>query len=390
MVVGAFFVVGGFLACPYCGGGAWSETFELARSRATIHTQVMKSVSKPVAPTAGRASIKLLLVEDDPGAEHLVRKALTGPGSRAFEITHVAKLDDARKKLDAHYYHVMLLGLSSPNRRGLDTLKRARAAAPILPIVVMVGADDEALVLKAIQAGAQDYLIKGSADPRSLKRVVRHAIERQRILIDLGFSRAREHYLATHDLLTGLANRHLFEDHVNLALAHARRSGRMLAVLFFDIDHFKAINDRLGHAAGDELLRQFAKRLTACLRQDDAVARLSGDEFTVLQSDVSCPQDVGTVAQKALNAVAQPYLLMNAELSITASVGIAVYPADGEDADTLIKSADMAMYNAKGEGRNRYYSSACATDAAEPEGRGAIQPLRAPSQTGVSQGLGKA
>ena len=164
----------------------------------------------------------------------------------------------------------------------------------------------------------------------------------------------------------------------------------MLAILFLDIDRFKAINDSLGHAVGDELLRLFARRLTECLRQDDAVARLGGDEFTVLQSDVACVEDVGTVAQKALRAVAQPYMLTHSELLITASVGIAVYPADGADADTLIRNADMAMYSAKEQGRNRYHSATSVMDAAELEEQGAIQIPRVPSQKAVSHSLGKA
>ena len=337
----------------------------------------------------GLASIEVLLIEDDPRDADLVRLALSDPGSTTYEITHVARLDDAWKKLDGSHYDMMLLDLSLPGGRGLETLRLARAAAPAMPILVMVDLDDEALVLKAVQSGAQDYLIKGRFDPTNLTRTVRHAIERQRILIELGHSREREHYLATHDVLTGLPNRHLFLDHVDQALVHAKRSRGMLALLFLDIDDFKTINDSLGHAAGDELLQMFAKRLSACLRQGDAIARFGGDEFTVLQSDVSGPEQVDTVAKKTLRALARPYVLKNDALTITASVGIAVYPPDGEDAGTLLRNADAAMYRAKEQGRNRFQLCSRVDDAAVLERRGAVQAPRAPSSRKPSHSLVK-
>jgi len=333
-----------------------------------------------LVPSDGLGSIEILLVEDDPSDADVVRMALSDADSTAYEITHVARLDDARKKLDGHNYDMMLLDLSLPGGRGLETLRLARAAAPAMPILVMVDLDDEALVLKAVQSGAQDYLIKGSFDPKGLTRTVRHAIERQHILIELGHSREHEHYLATHDGLTGLPNRHLFLDHVDQALAHAKRSRGMLALMLLDIDHFKTINDSLGHAVGDQLLQMFAKRLTACLRQGDAVARFGGDEFTVMQCDVLSVEQVGTVVEKIHRAVAQPYLLKNGELSITASVGIAVYPKDGEDAVTLLRNADTAMYSAKELGRNRYHSYTSAMGAMELEQRRTVQVPRARSQ----------
>lgn len=321
----------------------------------------------------GLLSIDLLLIEDNPADADLIRRALCAQGSTGFEITHVARLGDAQRPLDENDYHVMLLDLSLPGGRGLDTLRRARAAAPLMPIIVMVGLDDEELVLKAVQSGAQDYLIKGCFAPRNLTRTVRHAIERQRILIDLGDAREREHYSATHDVLTGLPNRHLFSELVNQALAHAKRYGRSLAVLFVDIDRFKVINDSLGHSVGDELLQLFVKRLSDCVRLGDSVARHGGDEFTVMQSDVSCPAQVSTVALKVLRAVSEPYVLKDYDLSITASMGIAVYPEGGEDVGALIRNADTAMYRAKEKGRNRYLFYTPAMNAASLKRRDAIR-----------------
>jgi diguanylate cyclase (GGDEF)-like protein len=334
--------------------------------------------------------IDVLLIEDNSADADLICEALCAPGSTGFEITHVARLADARRPLNGHDYHVMLLDLSLPGGRGLDTLRRARAAAPVTPIVVMVRLDDEALVLNAVQSGAQDYLIKGCVDPRNLARTVRHAIERQRILIDLGEAREREHYRATHDVLTGLPNRYLFSELINQELAHAKRYRRSLAVLFVDIDRFKAINDSLGHSVGDELLRVFARRLSGCVRLGDAVARHGGDEFTVMQSDVSCPEQVDTVARKALRAVSGPYALKDHDLSITASMGIAVYPEDGEDVGALIRNADTAMYSAKEQGRNRYQFYTHAMNVASLERRDAIRDSRSLLRRKASGSLLKA
>jgi diguanylate cyclase (GGDEF)-like protein len=335
-------------------------------------------------------SIDLLLIEDNSADADLIRAALGARGSTEFEITHVARLADARRPPHGHDFHVMLLDLSLAGGRGLEILRRARATSPVMPIVVMVGLNDEALVLRAVQSGAQDYLIKGCFDPRNLTRTVRHAIERQRILTDLGEAREREHYRAMHDALTDLANRHLFLELINQALEHAKRYCRSLAVLFVDIDRFKAINDSLGHSVGDELLRVFARRLSNCVRLGDVVARLGGDEFTIMLSDVSCLEQVGTVARKALRVVSEPYVLKDHDLYITASMGIAVYPEDGEDVGALFRNADAAMYSAKEQGRNRYQFCTHAMNAASLKRRDAIRDARSLLRRKASRNLFRA
>ncbi|MHB8172524.1 MAG: EAL domain-containing protein [Thermincolia bacterium] len=159
---------------------------------------------------------------------------------------------------------------------------------------------------------------------------------------------------AHHDPLTNLPNRILFYDRLNLELAHTQRNKEMLGVMFLDLDRFKVVNDTLGHAMGDELLKGVARRLTKCLRDSDTVSRLGGDEFTILVPGLNNEEDIAKIAHKILKTLQQPWLLGGQEFYITTSIGIALYPNDGEDAGTLLKHADTAMYRAKEQGRNSY------------------------------------
>lgn len=159
---------------------------------------------------------------------------------------------------------------------------------------------------------------------------------------------------AQHDVLTNLPNRMLLNDRLTHAIAIARRKGTQLAVLFLDLDRFKHINDSLGHAIGDQLLQSVAKCLGNCARASDTVSRQGGDEFIVLLSDIECTEDAALSARRMIAAMTAPHCVANHDLRITLSIGISVFPNDGEDAETLIKSADAAMYHAKEGGRNNY------------------------------------
>ncbi|HOM72976.1 MAG TPA: EAL domain-containing protein, partial [Armatimonadota bacterium] len=162
-------------------------------------------------------------------------------------------------------------------------------------------------------------------------------------------------HLAHHDVLTGLPNRLLFSDRLSKSLAQARRDDRLLAVMFLDLDRFKMINDTLGHNIGDKLLKQVAERLTGTLREVDTIARMGGDEFTLVIEGISRAQDAAIVAQRALDVFCQPFMVDGRELFVTASIGISMYPNDGADVETLVRNADTSMYRAKEQGRNTYH-----------------------------------
>jgi diguanylate cyclase (GGDEF)-like protein/PAS domain S-box-containing protein len=159
-------------------------------------------------------------------------------------------------------------------------------------------------------------------------------------------------HLAEHDVLTSLPNRALLNDRLEHGITLARRHGRQMAVLFIDLDHFKHVNDTLGHMVGDQILKAVAQRIGPCIRHSDTVGRQGGDEFIVLLSEVARAEDAGLIAEKIRLAVVEPYTVDGHFLHLTASIGVSVFPNDGEDAAALIKFADTAMYHAKEKGRN--------------------------------------
>ncbi|QBB72128.1 EAL domain-containing protein [Pseudolysobacter antarcticus] len=182
---------------------------------------------------------------------------------------------------------------------------------------------------------------------RSISITLGTAVERVR-------SDERVAYLAQFDTLTGLPNRHLFHDRMAQTLSQAERNNWYAGVVYIDVDRFKIVNDTYGHAIGDALLTEVAQRLRNCIRSGDTVGRLGGDEFAIVLSDLANVYDANTVAQKILDALAQPFKLDAYETYVTASLGISLYPSDGIDADTLLKNADTAMYRAKEQGRNNF------------------------------------
>jgi len=426
-----------------------------------------------------KKSIKiLLLVEDNLGDARLLREMFNEQGSHNTELTHVESMSEAEKHLADRAFDIIVLDLGLPDAKGLQAVRRAHAAAPRIPLVVLTGLDDESRAAQALQEGAQDYLIKGQIDARGLLRALRHAIERKvmeealfvekeraqvtlnsigdavvctdisgnitflnlvaekmtgwrwqealgrpmgevfRILdavtrettpnpIDraVGLNRtvhlqencvlvrrdgsdtpiedsvapihdregkatgavivfrdvstaramaAEMTYSAQHDFLTGLPNRMLLNDRVSQAIVLAPRHSNKVAILFLDLDGFKHINDSLGHPIGDKLLQSIAKRLVDCVRSSDTVSRQGGDEFVVLLSEVHRPEDAAISALRILQAVAEAHPIDQHDLHVTASIGVSVYPDDGQDAETLIKNADTAMYQAKENGRQSY------------------------------------
>lgn len=161
-------------------------------------------------------------------------------------------------------------------------------------------------------------------------------------------------HMATHDTLTGLPNRRLFNDRLNIAMARAHRNQEPLALMLLDLDRFKEVNDTLGHSVGDELLQVVGERLASLVRESDTVARMGGDEFTLILPEVAEAGDAAKVAEKILKGFQKPFVLDGHEFHVTTSIGIALYPDDGEDGDVLMKNADIAMYRAKDKGPGDY------------------------------------
>lgn len=198
---------------------------------------------------------------------------------------------------------------------------------------------------------------------------LRSQLHRSRALaVEEQIAHARQiEYLAFHDGLTGLPNRSFFTKLLHQSLASSRRSGKPLSLMFMDLDKFKTINDTLGHDAGDQLLQEVAKRIKGVLRQTDVVARLGGDEFVILLPDTGDEEQLAEASRKILNAVRSSYMLSGREIRTTISIGVSVYPEHGQDEDTLMKHADIAMYHAKEQGRNnvRFYSDDISTSSLE-------------------------
>jgi diguanylate cyclase (GGDEF)-like protein len=190
-------------------------------------------------------------------------------------------------------------------------------------------------------------------------------------------------HMARHDALTGLPNRVLLRERLNEALAHVHR-GQRLAVHYLDLDLFKNVNDSLGHPAGDELLRMVAERLRCCVRDTDTVCRVGGDEFFIIQADIGDITDAEHLARRIAEAVKTPYDLHSQQVVIDVSIGVAIGPADGTDADQLLKNADMAMYGAKADGRGVYRFFERKMDARMRERRTLELALRKAFDNGVN------
>ena len=266
-------------------------------------------------------------------------------------------------------------------------------AAASVPLIVLLGAfmlermrrRHRALKARFIESDRQRGELQGKNSELESEVHRREEVERQlreqgdrlqQQALELRRAMDEAHQLARYDALTGLSNRVLFRESLSHAVADATRNRTQLAVLFLDLDRFKRINDTLGHTVGDELLREAALRIRNCVRFCDIlgrgdgpsdrgnVARQGGDEFTILLQGLSSPMQAGVVARRIMESITQPMRLSEHEVVVTASLGISLYPGDGEDVDALLKNADTAMYSAKESGRNqyRYYESSMQED----------------------------
>ena len=206
---------------------------------------------------------------------------------------------------------------------------------------------------KVLGAVAAYYRLGFTPDRGDLK-LLEIATDLGKIVLERKQAEARLDYLAHFDALTGLPNRALFHDRLTHAIDRAERSKELIGVMLLDLDRFKTINDTLGHAVGDQLLKGVAKRLQSCMRDQDTVARLGGDEFTIVLEGLATPEDAGLVAKKIIEALVPPFQLGESEVYVTPSIGVSIFPLDSDDIDDLLKHSDTAMYSAKEAGRNAF------------------------------------
>ena len=289
----------------------------------------------------GEKPIRVLLIDRDRGEYALIGQLLNAIGHGAYELTWCWQPEHAIDAIFSDLHDVVLLDYQGDRASGQAIVAKSMQMGAPVPIIVMTDELDRNVDREAIRSGASDYLLKGRIDSQVLERTLRYAIERKS-------AEARLARLAHYDALTNIPNRILFRDRLARALERARRTQQTVALFFIDLDGFKQVNDTLGHEAGDELIRTVAERLSHCMRKSDSVARIGGDEFTVILEDVATTSDIVNVARKAIDVISRPVMLDSQQVFVGASIGIAVYPEAGDTVDALLKHADMAMYQAKG------------------------------------------
>ena len=298
---------------------------------------------------------KILVVDDKDVNVILLERTLRGAGyTSVSSTTRPAEVCDLHRK---NGYDLILLDLEMPGLDGFQVMEGLKEidVEGYLPVLAVTA--HPAHKLRALQGGAKDFISKPFDLAEVLMRV--HNMLEVRLLHEAARSHAKAlEALALNDPLTGLANRRLFADRMEMALVHARRNRTAMAVVYLDLDGFKKINDTFGHGAGDALLKSVAARLEATVRAEDTVARLGGDEFMLGLWHVADADHAASVAAKVIEAVSRPYEIEGRVISVTTSAGIGLYPVHGEDADSLMKSADRALYEAKHAGKNAFRISA--------------------------------
>ena len=315
----------------------------------------------------------VLVCDDDSNVRMLSRRCLETDGMNVIEA---ASGPEAIEAFLEQRPDLVFLDVEMPGMDGLEVCRRIREfpQGESIPIMIVTGSDDRTSIDDGFQAGATQYKTK-PVNWSLLSRDVQYMLRASNAFNALKRQEDRLRYLAYFDPLTNLPNRRSFTEQLNRILKQARRRDSNAALLFIDLDNFKRINDSIGHGRGDKLLVEIARRLTLELRQEDAIsymsdreagehdgsteiARLGGDEFTVVLSDIDNISDVEAVARRVLERLSEPIPLQSHKPVVTPSIGIAIFPVDGADPDTLIRNADTAMYAAKAQGRScfRFYN----------------------------------
>lgn len=303
--------------------------------------------------------MKILLIDDDTVDRIAIARTLKNTDLPISVIEEAQTADEGLIRALEQVFDIILLDYQLPPTTGLELLIALRANANFATSIVMLShSNDEELALKCIEAGAQDFVMKSEISAMRLRRAVLIATERYYLEQKILETHTQLKQLAECDTLTGLNNRHFFDERLKKLLLMASRVRKPLALLLIDVDRFKEINDQYGHIAGDLVLREVSIRLQASTRESDSLFRIGGDEFAVIASYLESEGDVYTLVQRILSTFNKAITIDNHDIDFSVSIGIAIYPECGSNSLELRKNADIALYRAKDKGRNQaqYYS----------------------------------
>ena len=289
---------------------------------------------------------RLLLIDDDRLQFRLTQAHVRNFRGERYELAWASNYGEGLAKLLSGQFAACLLDFQLGERDGLQLIREAISQGCRTPIVFLTAESSSAIDIEAMNAGAMDYLVKGELTPAALERSLRYALK-------LGETLDQLHRLATHDELTGLLNRRELDRVLNQEAERATRFGQPLGLLMADIDHFKSVNDRYGHPAGDAVLREVGRRLRADLRSVDFPGRFGGEEFAVVVVQADGESSAALAERIRVAVMATPVPIGDRELSLTISIGVAALPPNGGTGPELLAAADQALYAAKRGGRNR-------------------------------------
>lgn len=299
----------------------------------------------PSSRARSPATLHVLFVGTSEAREFVQTHLRRTPTGSAVTVSHARSLSEASTVLEGHPIDAIISSLSLPDARGLDAVIHFSDGPRAKPFVALLERRDEPLTVQLLRHGAHDALALSELGEARLLTAVLNAVDRHR-------ATQRVTHMAHHDPLTGLPNRVLFQQQLQASLSRASRKHEPLAVLYIDLDHFKPINDRHGHEAGDRVLQAVAARIRASVRDYDTPARLGGDEFAVVLNSLERGQEAETVARRLEVALTQPVDIGGTLVPIGCSVGIAVFPEAGATHDALLQAADREMYRVKRRSRN--------------------------------------
>nr|ART35886.1 B338 [uncultured bacterium] len=304
-----------------------------------------KALRRPNTPPA---VLRVMLVRCNGQAGAKLGVCLSRLKKPALDVEQVASVDDARRALTQHDYDVILLCADATLQGSTVALRHLQDCAADTPIVAITQNDETEFSEQMLSLGAQDCVALATlADEDFLRRILRYAAARKAAQRQIA-------HLRNFDSLTGLLNRDSLRDTLQRLVAKAAAEQSLVAVLMLNLDRFKLVNETLGPSRGDKLLQEVSSRLRSCLAESDILARYNGDEFVAVSTAVGSPQETTLIAQKLLNALSRPVVIEGHEVYVTGSVGITVFPGDGEDSDVLLSNADAAVSRAKDLGRNHY------------------------------------